>query len=84
MIAFCLVAHFLIEDVSLHHAASLSTQGQAGAGLAFDEMEHLDDLVMTTGLPASVPHYNPPAVTAWSIRLERQSAFPIRIPPKIA
>jgi hypothetical protein len=32
---------------------------------------------MTSGLPASVPYDNPPAVIAWSIRLEQQPAFSI-------
>ncbi len=83
MIAFCLVTHFLVEDVSLQRAANISSECQSGAGLAFDEMEHQDDLVMAANLPEFILPNDPPAVTAWSIRVEQQSVFPIRIPPKI-
>ncbi len=83
-IAVCLVAHFLIEDISLQRAAKTFPLGQSNAGLAFDVMEHQDDLALTASLPGSIPHTNPPPVTAWGIRLEQQFVFPIRIPPKIA
>ncbi len=84
IIAFCLIAHFLVEDVSLQRGLDASSQGRSTAGLAFDEIEHQDDLAMAAGLPEAIPRSDPPTIPAWSTRLERQSAFPIRKPPKIA
>lgn len=82
--AFCMIAHFLMEDVSLQRAVDPSSQSHSTAALAFDEMEHQDDLAITANLPESILHNDPPTVPAWGIPLARQSAFPIRIPPKIA
>ncbi len=84
IIALCLITHFLVEDGSLQRAVDTTSQSHSTAGLAFDEMEHQDDLAMTTNLPDSILHNDQPAIPAWSIRLKQQRAFPIRIPPKIA
>ena len=84
ILSCCLVAHFLVEDVSLQRAMNSSAQSPSTAGLAFDEMEHQDDLAMAAVLPDPVWHNAPPAILAWSLPVERQFAFPIRIPPKIA
>ncbi len=84
MIAFCLSAHFLAGDFSLNQSVDSSTRGHSSAGLDFDEMEHQDDLAMAASLPEFILYNNPTVIPAWSIRLERQFAFPIYIPPKIA
>ncbi len=84
LIALCLCTHFLVEDFSLQRAMDASSQSRSTAGLAFDEMEQQDDAAMAANLPESIPHNDPPAIPSWSIRLERQSALPILIPPKIA
>jgi hypothetical protein len=81
---FCLVAHFLVEDVSLQRAMDPSAITSSTAGLAFDEIDHQDDLAMATAMPNSLRHNPPPEILASSIPLERQSAFPVHIPPKIA
>ena len=82
-IAFCLVAHFLVEDVLLLRTMDASSRTQSTAGLAF-EMEHQDDLVLAPDLPEFLPRSGPPAISVWTFHENRSFAFPIRIPPKIA
>ena len=84
IIALCVIAHFLMEDISLQRTLDPASQVCFNVGLTFDEMEHQDDLAMASALPESILHNDPAAIPARSIPLERQSAFAIRIPPRIA
>jgi hypothetical protein len=84
MIAFCLGAHFLLEDTLLYGALEAASQSCSSAELAYEEMEHLDDLGLVAHPPELIQSDTPPAMPAWSPRPGRQLALPVRIPPKIA
>jgi hypothetical protein len=83
MIIFCLSAHFLLEDIFLFGQTDAASQCCFTAEPSFDEIEHQDDLLMAARPSESQPRNHPPVIQALSFHLERQFAFPIRIPPKI-
>ncbi len=83
VVTFCIGAHFLLEDTLLYGTMEVALQCCSTAELAYEEMEHLDDLGITARSPELVQSDTPPASPVWSLCPERQFALPVRIPPKI-
>jgi len=79
----CLGMHFLLEDTRLLAVSPSSDLAQV-SNQSYDEVNHLDDLVVLACLPVFLADRDAPAPTTWIVPLEKQTHFPILVPPKIA
>jgi hypothetical protein len=82
--AFCLVLHFLVEDMMLYSTTGSFAEATSAKQIPFEEAEHQDDIVMLADLPEYLLHNEPPAVYLLTNQREQQAYFPILTPPKIA
>ncbi len=78
----CLGTHFLLEDTRLLAFSPSSDPAQV-SNQSYDEVTHLDDVVILACLPVYLADRDAPVPAPWIVPLEKQASFPILIPPKI-